>query len=107
MFKKGNKLGRPHGKTNKTPFCLPTVIKTMFPDREANLTRRIESLASEKVSPGITMLKKHLAGERITQRQAIIAMCCECMGYYRDGKNDCECPFCALYPYMPYRLREK
>ena len=47
-------------------------------------------------------------GKRLTQRQAIIAHCYECMGYYSDGKQDCLVDVCPLYEYMPYRgLDEK
>jgi len=28
------------------------------------------------------------------------------MGYYSDGKIDCECTSCPLYPWMPYRKKE-
>ena len=45
---------------------------------------------------------KHLHGERITQQQAIRAKCYECMGYYADGRVDCQSPRCPLYPYHPY-----
>lgn len=48
-------------------------------------------------------LIKHLNGERLTGRQACLAKCYECMGYYSDGKQDCKIPTCPLYMYMPYR----
>lgn len=54
-------------------------------------------------STGKTALRKHLAGARLTQRQAILAKCCDCMGYWRDGRADCRVPACSLYPFMPYR----
>ena len=47
-------------------------------------------------------LKKYLAGESLTQRKAILAKCADCMGYYVDGKLDCQMPDCSLYPFMPY-----
>lgn len=37
-----------------------------------------------------------------TRSQAMEAMCHQCMGYYTDGKMDCECTSCPLYPWMPY-----
>ncbi len=49
-------------------------------------------------------LKKHLLGDRLTQRQAILAKCADCMGYYFDGKVDCQLPDCPLYAFMPYRI---
>ena len=54
---------------------------------------------------GNTNLKKYLKGKRLTQRQAILAKCAECLGYYADGRYDCEMPDCPLYPYMPYKGR--
>jgi hypothetical protein len=38
----------------------------------------------------------------LTARQAIIAQCAHCMGWYADGRHDCENHDCPLYPYMPY-----
>jgi hypothetical protein len=54
-------------------------------------------------SKGRTNLIKHLEGKRLTQRQAILANCCECMGYYADGRKDCSMPKCPLYPFYPYK----
>ena len=48
-------------------------------------------------------LLKHLDGNRLTQRQAILAKCYDCMGYYADGKVSCEIPECPLFPFMRYR----
>jgi hypothetical protein len=36
---------------------------------------------------------------------AMLAKCHDCMGYYLDGKVDCENPRCSLYPWMPYRKK--
>lgn len=48
-------------------------------------------------------LLKHLSGDIISARQAIVAKCYECMGYYADGKQDCKMPDCPLYPWMVYK----
>ena len=48
-------------------------------------------------------LLKHLKVERLTMRQAVIAKCYDCAGYYQDGKKDCEDPECPIHPFMPYR----
>jgi len=29
--------------------------------------------------------------------------CENCIGFYKDGRDDCEVTGCALYPWMPYR----
>lgn len=54
-------------------------------------------------SAGKKNLIRHLKGERLTQRQAIIAKCCDCMGYHGDGRIDCRMPHCSLYPFRPYK----
>lgn len=61
--------------------------------------------AAEKApaSGGKSQLIKHLKGEPLTRTQAMKAYCCFCMGYYADGKTDCQTPHCPMYPYMPYR----
>lgn len=52
-------------------------------------------LKSGIASSGKTNLVKHLRGERLTQRQAIFAKCCDCMGYWVDGRMDCRMPHCS------------
>ena len=56
-----------------------------------------------KNSSGRNRLARHLQGEYITRGEAILAKCCDCMGYYADGMNDCEVPTCPLYTWMPYK----
>jgi len=60
-----------------------------------------------KSARGQKELLKHLNGEKLTFRQAIIANCYDCMGYYVDGKVDCELKDCPLYPFMPFRPKIK
>lgn len=64
----------------------------------------LETVTSvKKESPGRKHLIRHLKGERLTLKQAVIANCFGCMGYYVDGRNDCGMPECPLYGWMPYR----
>ncbi len=56
-------------------------------------------------SKGKTHLIRHLEGKRLTQRQAILAKCCECTGYHADGRTDCGITDCPLYQFMPYRTK--
>jgi hypothetical protein len=44
--------------------------------------------------------------EKITMKKAILHHCHECLGYYIDGKVDCENVKCPLYAFMPYRKLE-
>ena len=43
---------------------------------------------------------------KVTRSEAILQHCWQCMGYYSDGRNDCENLSCPLYTFMPYRDRE-
>lgn len=54
---------------------------------------------------GGSRLEAHRAGKRLTQRQAILAKCADCMNLHVDGLVDCRMPACPLYPFMPYRGR--
>lgn len=49
-------------------------------------------------------LLKFLKGGKITRNDSIMANCYECMGYYIDGRADCEKYDCPFYPYSPSRL---
>jgi hypothetical protein len=59
--------------------------------------------AAKMTVKGSSALKKHLKGERLTQRNAIEAKCCDCVGNYLDGREDCGVIECPLHPWMPYR----
>jgi hypothetical protein len=41
-----------------------------------------------------------------TRKEAILQHCWQCVGFYQDGKLDCENPRCPLYSYMPYGKME-
>jgi len=52
---------------------------------------------------GRSELIKYLEGKDITQKQAIMAKCYDCMGYYGDGRGEvCLVTRCPLYLFMPY-----
>lgn len=48
-------------------------------------------------------LLRHLAGIKLTNKRAILAKCYDCMGFYADGRINCNMPHCPLYPIMPYK----
>jgi hypothetical protein len=52
-------------------------------------------------------LVRYRKGEKLTQREAILAKCYECMGGYADGRRDCRIKDCPLYPFMPYVGQEE
>jgi hypothetical protein len=56
---------------------------------------------------GKAELIRHLTGVRLTQREAIHALCYFCMGYYSDGRQDCLDPDCPLYPFSYYKGHNK
>jgi hypothetical protein len=55
-----------------------------------------------KTAKGEKEILKHLSGQKLTLRQAVLAKCYDCMGYFADGKVDCHIPHCSLHPFMPY-----
>lgn len=44
--------------------------------------------------------------EKLTRSLAMAAYCHQCLGYYQDGKQDCEAVSCPLYKWMPYGKKE-
>lgn len=57
---------------------------------------------SGKRGKGKKELIAHLEGKRLTLKQAIYANCYDCVGFYYDGRVDCETKDCPLHPFMPY-----
>jgi hypothetical protein len=55
-----------------------------------------------KTARGKKELIKHLDGGRLTLKQAVNAHCYSCLGYYADGKQDCNMSKCTLHPFMAY-----
>jgi len=41
-----------------------------------------------------------------TRKECQEAACWECLGFYSDGKQDCENTRCPNYSYMPYRKKQ-
>lgn len=69
------------------------------------LEQMLVALDDAPKSRGNSMLKKHLEGEKLTSRQAILAKCADCMGYWIDGRFDCGISSCSLHTYSPYKGR--
>jgi hypothetical protein len=66
-------------------------------------TDRIKSIRKNgKTARGQKELLNHLAGQRLTLKQAVIAHCYDCSGFFADGKVDCRMPHCSLHPFMAY-----
>ena len=81
---------------NQKPKITPSI-----PQKQAS--QRIEILETAPTSSGKRLLLKHLYGDKLTRNEAIFAKCCDCMGYFIDGRADCETAECPLHPFMPYR----
>lgn len=64
---------------------------------------RKEAIERCPKTSGRRYLLRHVEGQKLTFKQAVLAKCCECMGGYIDGLNDCRVTACPLYPMMPYR----
>ena len=72
---------------------------------EQAMIDRLKSLEDTPASKGKTNLVKNWKVERLTQRQAILAKCADCLCCHVDGRLDCKMPHCPLYPFMPYGER--
>ncbi len=52
-------------------------------------------------------LLKHLEGCRLTFKQAIHGKCYDCMGFFQDGRIDCDLARCPLYPFMIFNPKKR
>ncbi len=75
-------------------------VKRNTPDPKEQMLIEIEKHGSR--ARGYCETKKHLGGEILTQRQAILSKCYDCMGFYADGAADCDISTCSLHPFMVY-----
>ena len=55
-----------------------------------------------KTARGKSEFIRHLEGGKLTLRQAVLACCYDCMGFFADGKVDCKMLECPLHPVMAY-----
>ena len=60
-----------------------------------------------KLVKGKAELIKYLEGKLLTARQTVLARCYDCMGYFVDGRQDCDCPLCPSYPFMAYSTKPR
>ena len=102
MFAKGQK------KTPQKPYDVAEHIKNPCGTPVKGAKEREGTILRAPVSRGLKLLISHLFDDaRLSTKQAILAQCCQCMGYYSDGRDDCDCPACPLYKYMPYGKHRK
>jgi len=64
---------------------------------------KAEEISTWRDAQGKKEYIRHLKGEALTMKQAILGECYSCTAGYFDGKRDCEGVDCPLYQYMPYR----
>jgi len=88
------------------------VAHSTFVHNSINLSAKRAALIREIEKYGIAAQGRseyiaHLSGKRLTRDRAIRAKCYDCMGYFADGKVDCEQTNCPLYPFMPYTLTKR
>jgi hypothetical protein len=55
-----------------------------------------------KKAQGRDELINFFQGKKLTPKEAILANCCECQGYYQDAVEDCKSQICPLHLYHPY-----
>lgn len=103
--------GRPDGAKNKwqEPKMADVVAYAManhiFCDQQ-QAEWYLRSVYGAPASKGRNLIIKHLSGQKLSGTQAGIAKCCDCCGYYVDGRSDCRVKLCTLYPRMPYRGKQ-
>ncbi len=71
------------------------------------VSSRLRQLKEAPVSQGKRYLEEYYTGIKLNPRHSIVAFCCECLGFFVDGRSDCEMPQCPLYVYMPYGVCRK
>lgn len=47
--------------------------------------RALDNIQAIKTSSGANALRKYIKGKYISRKEALLAKCCDCMGYYEDG----------------------
>ena len=71
-----------------------------------SLETRIEDVKKAGQFRGRKELLAYFQGKQISRAAAMAAYCFDCMGYFDNGKEDCENPECPLYPWMAYGSRK-
>jgi hypothetical protein len=75
---------------------------------EGGIMNRYEDIEQNgALARGKKELLMHLNGEKLTARQAGLGRCYDCMCFFVDGRIDCKCPDCSLYPFMPYSSKPR
>jgi hypothetical protein len=86
-------------RVKKTPQVAPSIPQKV-------VSERVSIIETAPASGGKTKLLEYLHGAILTRGNSIKAKCCECMGYYVDGRYSCEIPTCPLFYYMPYKNKK-
>lgn len=72
------------------------------------LDRRIKETKKWKQLIGKKLLLAYFEyGKKLTRSQAIKAKCYDCCCGYPGGAQDCEMELCPLYPFMPYKGKNR
>jgi hypothetical protein len=87
-------------KNERTFLLLSPFVKNISTNRQERI-RNIKKYGIAAI--GRSELIAHLQGHRLYASKAIRAFCYDCMGWYADGKKDCQQENCPLYPFMPYK----
>lgn len=71
---------------------------------QAELQRHIADVERNGINTrGKTEYLKYLRGGKLTRKEAMLARCYDCMGYFVDGRADCMTPSCPMYSFMIFR----
>jgi len=81
----------------------PQKLKTHF----TQMLKQIKEFGIK--ARGQKELIRFYQGEKMTMKQAILANCYQCLGYYESSGSDKDCKNmdCPIYFYMPYSSHKK
>jgi len=54
---------------------------------------------------GKAHLLKHIDGGKLSRKEAMQAKCYDCMGYFIDGRADCQIKYCPMFDFRPFKDR--
>jgi hypothetical protein len=92
--------------TNKTTNNLIVPKKDVLASKESS--RYLEAAMAAPASKARSLYIQYMSGDiSPTSRQACIMACGMCMGWYMDGRQDCEAEWCPCYKFMPYSKYRK
>jgi len=89
---------------SQPPTIFPKVGQPVVADKPLSpLEKELAFVKSMPRMLGQKEMVMYLEGKHMTASQRCKALCNFCMGYFPDGKLDCENQLCPLYPKRFYK----